>query len=124
MGGVVNIVTRSVDKDTVGTDVSLSAGSYGTLQAEATNQVRIGRFSSTLSAQYGRTDNHRPHMGFEQYGGHAKIGYDISSHWNTYLDADITHFNASNPGPASAPLYGADQWITRGVVSAAPQAGH
>ena len=119
MGGVVNIVTRSVDKDTVGTDVSLSAGSYGTLQAEATNQVRIGRFSSTLSAQYGRTDNHRPHMGFEQYGGHAKIGYDISSHWNTYLDADITHFNASNPGPASAPLYGADQWITRGVVSAA-----
>ena len=119
MGGVVNIVTRSVDKDTVGTDVSLSAGSYGTLQAEATNQVRSGRFSSTLSAQYGRTDNHRPHMGFEQYGGHAKIGYDISSHWNTYLDADITHFNASNPGPASAPLYGADQWITRGVVSAA-----
>lgn len=119
MGGVVNIVTRSVDKDTVDTDLSLSAGSYGTLQAEATNQVRSGRFSSTLSAQYGRTDNHRPHMGFEQYGGHAKIGYDISSHWNTNLDADITHFNASNPGPASAPLYGADQWITRGVVSAA-----
>lgn len=119
MGGVLNIVTRSIHEDGVKTSVNLGAGSYGTVQAEASNQVRSGKFSSTVSTQYGRTDNHRPRMGFEQYGGYLKLGYDITEHWNTYVDADITHFNSSYPGAVSSPMYGADQWITRGVVSAA-----
>lgn len=119
MGGVMNIVTRQAKTDGVTTDISVSGGSYGTFQAEATNQVRSGKFSSTVAAQYGRTDNHRPRMGFEQYGGYMKLGYDITPHWNTYIDANITHFNSSYPGSVTAPLYEANQWITRGVVSAA-----
>ena len=121
MGGVLNIVTRaaSANRDGVKTTFNLGAGSYGTVQAEAANQIRSGRFSSTVAAQYGRTDNHRPRMGFEQYGGYMKLGYDLSEHWNTYVDANITHFNASYPGSVSSPLFDADQWITRGVVSAA-----
>ena len=120
MGGVINFVTRHpVGRDGIETNVMLGAGSYGTVQTEATNQVRSGRFSSTVSAQYNRTDNHRPRMGFEQYGGYVKLGYDLNDHWNTYVDADITHFNASYPGAVTSPLYDADQWITRGVVSAA-----
>ena len=120
MGGVMNIVTRHpVGHDGITTNVTLGAGSYGTVQTEATNQVRSGKFSSTVSAQYNRTDNHRPRMGFEQYGGYVKLGYDLNDHWNTYVDADITHFNASYPGAVTSPLYDADQWITRGVVSAA-----
>ncbi len=119
MGGVLNIVTRSMHGDGVKTHLNLGAGSYGTIQTEASNQVRSGKFSSTVSAQYGRTDNHRPRMGFEQYGGYMKLGYDFTPHWNAYVDADITHFNASYPGAESSPMYDADQWITRGVVSAA-----
>ena len=119
MGGVLNIVTRSTHEDGVKTSINLGAGSYGTIQTEASNQVRNGKFSSTVSAQYGRTDNHRPRMGFEQYGGYLKLGYDFTEHWNAYVDADITHFNCSYPGAVSNPLYDADQWITRGVVSAA-----
>ena len=119
MGGVLNIVTRKPIADGVQTHVSLGAGSYGTIQAEATNQLRSGKFNSTVSAQYGRTDNHRPRMGFEQYGGYVKLGYDFNSHWLAYVDADITHFNASYPGDVQTPMYEADQWITRGVVSAA-----
>ena len=119
MGGVINIVTRGMHEDGVKTTVNLGAGSYGTIQAEASNQVRSGKFSSTVAAQYGRTDNHRPRMGFEQYGGYLKLGYDFHAHWNAYVDANITHFNASQPGSTSSPLYDADQWITRGMVSAA-----
>lgn len=119
MGGVLNIVTRQMHGEGVKTTATLGAGSYGTVQAEASNQVRSGRFSSTVSAQYGRTDNHRPRMGFEQYGGYLKLGYDFTEHWNAYIDANLTRFNASYPGSESAPLYDADQWITRGVVSAA-----
>lgn len=119
MGGVLNIVTRSMKEDGIKTNINLGTGSYGTFQAEASNQVRSGKFSSTVSAQYNRTDNHRPRMGFEQYGGYVKLGYDFTPHWNAYVDANITHFNASNPGTESAPLYNADQWITRGVTSIA-----
>ena len=119
MGGVMNIVTRSMHEDGMKTSINLGAGSYGTIQTAASYQVRNGKFSSTVSAQYGRTDNHRPRMGFEQYGGYLKLGYDFTEQWNAYVDADITHFNSSYPGAVSNPLYDADQWITRGVVSAA-----
>ena len=120
MGGVLNIVTRGAARqDGVTTNVILGAGSYGTVQTEASNQIRSGKFSSTIAGQYNRTDNHRPRMGFEQYGGYLKLGYDINDHWNTYIDANIIHFNASYPGSTDKPMYDADQWITRGVVSAA-----
>ena len=119
MGGVLNIVTRKVMSDTIATNLLLGAGSHATIQSEATNQVRRGRFSSTVSAQYNRSNNHRPRMGFEQYGGYAKVGYDISDHWNTYADLNITHYNNSFPGAVGRPMYDLDQWITRGVASAA-----
>ena len=119
MGGVLNIVTRAMHEDGVNTQFNIGAGSYGTIQAETSNQVRSGRFTSTLAAQYSRTDNHRPRMGFEQYGGYLKMGYDFNTHWKAYADADITHFNASYPGTVTSPMYDADQWVTRGMVSAA-----
>ena len=104
MGGVMNIVTRQFKQDGVNTNIQLGAGSYGTIQTEASNQVRSGKFSSTVSVQYNRTDNHRPRMGFEQYGGYLKLGYDFNEHWNAYVDANITHFNASYPGTEDKPM--------------------
>ena len=117
MGGVLNIVTRSMHEDGVKTHINLGAGSYGTVQTEASNQIRSRRFSSTIAAQYSRTDNHRPNMGFEQYGGYVKLGYDISEHWNAAVDLDLTHWNASNPGTVTQPKLENDQWITRGAAS-------
>ena len=125
MGGVINIVTRGGNasfgerRDRVATQLQLGGGSYGTVQTEVANQARAGRFSSTFAGQYSRTDNHRPRMGFEQYGGYLKLGYDLNEHWNTYVDADITYFNASHPGTTNSPLWDANQHITRGAVSAA-----
>ncbi len=117
MGGVINIVTRQPQADGSRTSVNLGAGSYGTVQGEASYQYRHGRFSSTVAGQYGRSDNHRPHMGFEQYGGFAKLSYAISKNWNAYADANVTHFGASYPGTVTAPMLEADQWITRGAAS-------
>jgi iron complex outermembrane receptor protein len=119
MGGVINIVTRQakVGHNSVTTNATLGAGSYGTIQAEASNQVRSGRFYSTVSAQYNRSDNHRQNMGFEQYGGFLKLGYDLNEHWNASISSNITHWNASNPGTTAQPKIENDQWITRGEVS-------
>ena len=117
MGGVVNIVTRKMHEDGVKTDLHAGYGSYNTLETELTNRIRKGRFSSVVSGSYNRTDGHRGNMQFEQYGGYAKLGYDLTVNWNTYADVNVTHFNATYPGPVSAPLLEGDQRITRGVAS-------
>ncbi|MCD8319124.1 MAG: TonB-dependent receptor [Paraprevotella sp.] len=119
MGGVVNIVTRKMLQDGVKTDFSAGAGSYGTVQSEISNRIKKGKFSSTIAGQYGRSYNNRPDMGFEQYGGYAKLAYDFVSHWNAYADLDLTHFNASYPGSIHDPIYDARQWVTRGEASMA-----
>lgn len=117
MAGVINIVTRKMREDGVKTNVNIGYGSYNTLQTELTNRIRKGRFTSIVSGSYNRTDGHRSNMGFEQYGGYAKVGYDLSEAWNVWGDVNITHFNASNPGSISTPLLDADQHITRGMTS-------
>ena len=118
MGGVINIVTRKMQEDGIKTHINIGGGSYGTLQTEATNQVKKGKFSSTVSASYNRSDGHRPDMGFEQYGGYAKLGYDLNEYWRAWGDVNITHFNASNPGEITNLLYDNDSRITRGMASA------
>lgn len=117
MGGVINIVTRKIREDGVRTNVNVGYGSYNTLQSEFTNRIKAGRFTSIVSGSYNRTDGHRADMGFEQYGGYAKSGYELSRAWNVWADVNVTHFNASNPGAVTAPLIDNDQRITRGMTS-------
>lgn len=117
MGGVINIVTRRMHEDGVRTNLHTGFGSYGTLETELTNRIRKGRFSSVISGSYNRTDGHRDDMSFEQYGGYAKLGYELTDNWNVRGDVNVTHFNASYPGPVSAPLLDGDQRITRGMTS-------
>ncbi|MCC8118770.1 MAG: TonB-dependent receptor [Bacteroidales bacterium] len=116
MGGVINIVTRQAHRPGASGAATLSAGSYGTVEAEASGQYHGPRFSSMLTARYGRTDNHRPHMGFEQYGGYLNLGYKLSKQWRASATADITHFNSQYPGTVDAPMLEALRWITRGVA--------
>jgi iron complex outermembrane receptor protein len=113
MAGVVNIVTKKED----GTHARLHAGygSFNTAETEFTASTRQGKFSAVASGSYNRTDGHRDNMNFEQFGGYAKLGYDISDNWNASANVDITRFKASQPGSESAPLIDADQEITRGT---------
>lgn len=117
MGGVINIVTRQQLQDGIRTGVRVGYGSYGTLMTEASNQIKKGRFSSAVTGSYNRTDGHRADMGFEQYGGYAKVGYELSRAWGVFGDVNLTQFVASNPGLVDAPLYDNDSRITRGMAS-------
>ncbi len=116
MGGVINIITRQAHRSGPSGSATLSAGSYGTVEAEASGRYRNDKFSSILTARYGRSDNHRPHMGFEQYGGYLNLGYQFSKNWKAAATADITHFNSQYPGTVDAPMLEALRWITRGVA--------
>ena len=116
MAGVINIVTKK-PKD--GTDVRFNAGygSFGTAETELSVNTRQGKMSAVASGSYNRTDGHRNNMNFEQFGGYAKLGYEISDNWNASANIDVTRFIASQPGPESTPLEDADQKITRGTTA-------
>lgn len=117
MGGVINIVTRKMQEDGIRTNINIGAGAYGSVQTEATNRIRKGRFSSTVTASYNRTDGHRADMAFEQYGGYAKLGYDFTDNWKVWGDVNVTRFNATNPGSVMKPYIDNGQRITRGMTS-------
>lgn len=117
MGGVINIVTRKMQEDGIRTNINIGAGSYGSIQTEATNRIRKGRFSRTVTASYNRTDGHRADMAFEQYGGYAKLVYDFTDNWKVWGDVNVTRFNATNPGSVMKPYIDNDQRITRGMTS-------
>lgn len=121
MGGVINIVTRQQREDGAKTNVHWGYGSFNTLQTEVTNRIRKGNFTSVVSLSYNRTDGHRSDMNFEQYGGYAKLGYELSKNWRLWADVNLTRFNASNPGKVTDPLMDNDQNITRGMTSFALQ---
>lgn len=122
MGGVINIVTRGTNSYYQGynhrsVQINVGAGSYGTVQTEASYEEEVGPLDVTAAAQYSRSDNHRPHMGFEQYGGFFKLSHHFNEFWNAFADINLTHFNASNPGEVSVPKLENDQWITRGAAN-------
>lgn len=117
MGGVINIVTRKMEEDGVRTGINAGFGSFNTFQSEITNMVRKRNFSSAAGFSYNHTDGHRANMDFSQYSGFIKLGYDISPNWKVSADANLMHFDASNPGTVWSPLLDADQGITRGTAS-------
>ena len=117
MGGVVNIVTRQPQSDTILTNVHLQGGMYYTLDAGITNQVRKGKFSEAVGFNYNRTDGHRPNMDFDEYNAFVRLGYDFTDQWKIGAMGDLAYFNASNPGLVSAPLEDNDMHILRGTAS-------
>lgn len=119
MGGVINIITRKSSEPGSHTDLRLGYGSYNTLEAEAANRTRAGRFSSTVTASYSRSDGHRANMDYEQAGGYARLGYDLGREWEVAAEVNLTHFNAANPGSIASPIIDNDSRITRGTSSIA-----
>ena len=53
MGGVVNIITKGHEREGVRTGINVGAGSYNSLQADAHNSVRAGRFFSSSTHSSG-----------------------------------------------------------------------
>lgn len=119
MGGVINIVTRKMLQDGIKTNLRTMYGSYNTLMSDLVSQLRSGKFSSTIALSYNRTDGSRERMHYDQFNGFAKVGYDFSTRWKLAGDINILHFNASNPGSLSTPMFDNDSRITRGMTSLA-----
>lgn len=117
MGGVVNIITRQPDHDTVLTDIHAQGGSYYTLDAGISNQFRKGGYSHAAGFNYSRTKGHRENMGFDQYNGYVRLGYTLTDHWTIGALGNVAYFNSQNPGTVDAPVLDNVMHILRGTAS-------
>lgn len=119
MGGVINIITKKQQRDGSHGIAQVMYGSYNTLNAEAYTGWKKERLHLVGNIGYSRSDGHRENMDFEQWNGYAKVGYDISRHWKSFADLNISNTESSNPGMVTAPMIDNDADITRGMTSLA-----
>ena len=117
MGGVINIVTHRPKTDTILTRLHAQGGSYGSVDAGITNQLRRGKWTEAVGFNYVRTSGHRENTAFSQYSGFARLGYDINTHWMLQATGNIAYFNTANPGTATAPIFDSHQHILRGMAT-------
>ena len=117
MGGVINIVTHQPQTDTILTRLHAQGGSYASVDAGITNQLRRGQWTEAVGFNYVRTNGHRDNMGFEQYSGFARVGYDFNSHWSLNASGNVAHFNTANPGTVTDPILDSHQHILRGMAT-------
>ncbi|SEA19776.1 iron complex outermembrane recepter protein [Porphyromonadaceae bacterium KH3R12] len=119
MGGVINIITKKQQRDGSHSMAQVMYGSYNTLNAEAYTGWKKERLHLVGNIGYSRSDGHRENMDFEQWNGYAKVGYDISRNWRSFVDLNISNTESSNPGMVTAPMIDNDADITRGMTSLA-----
>ena len=123
MGGVLNVITRNADRDGFHLNLSSKYGSFNTWESSLSATARYGRFSSLVSASYGRTDGTVENFDFRQASVYTKLGYDFSDNWRLQADYTLMNFIGNDPvyarieDPASTDIY--RQNIIRGEASLA-----
>ena len=117
MGGVMNIVSRTLPADGVLGNAQIGWGSYGTLQTEFNTLFRSGKLNGAAGVSYDQTDGQRANSQFKQGAGFLKLGYDLSRNWSINSMTNLTWFNASNPGEDFNPYIDNDSRILRGIAS-------
>lgn len=117
MGGSVNIITRSGDKEGISGSGNISYGSYNTQEYAFTVGYNRGKFRSFLSGNSDYTDGERKNSQFRLWNGFASVKYDIAKNWNAGATFNITNFLGHNPGMITKPIN--DNWMeaTRGTAS-------
>ncbi len=97
MGGAINIITSNAQKEGVHNTLNAQYGSYNTANFDYVNKVRYGNFSSVISLNYLNTDGISQDFDFKQYGGYAKIRYDVTKNWNLSADYNVMKFEGKDP---------------------------
>lgn len=116
MGGAINIITRRATEDGNKLSARVMGGSYGTQRYSLTDTYRSGRFSGVVSANYERTDGHRPNSEFDSWTGFAKLGYELSEAWNITGNVNIAKSKAEVPGMVDNPLLDGTTDVLRGMA--------
>ncbi|MEN9570298.1 MAG: hypothetical protein RL172_1529 [Bacteroidota bacterium] len=114
MGGVVNIITKSQQRDGLTVNARLLMGSYNTQKYLANIGFKKNKLSVFASFNHDRTDGHRTNSDFKITNGYVKINYQASSHFTVSTEHNLAAYEAGDPGPQTG-TKGQRIDITRGA---------
>lgn len=99
MGGVVNIITREIDRPGFETHISTGFGSYQTQSYLVQHGGKLGKFAYYLTGNHQQTDGHRPNSGYNSQSYSLKMSYDFNSHFRLRVFGSTTPYEFHDPGP-------------------------
>ena len=102
MGGVINIITRSPNKDPY-TRVASSFGRFGTEEYSLTHRWKPGAFGYGLFATRGRSEGFRPNSDYDTWTFGGELNYDFP--WKGELKVSARNIlkEIGVPGPINMP---------------------
>lgn len=103
MGGVINIITHSTNKEGVTGNVSLQQGSYNSQHFGWQIGYNDENWNAIASFTYAHTDGHRPESQFNANSGYVKTSVNIDERHSVTVDGSITKFKTYDPGTIYSP---------------------
>jgi iron complex outermembrane receptor protein len=100
VGGVVNIITRSIQKTSA--QVEASAGSYSNYGVRAQGSQRLGNFAYRLSAEERGSNNYRNHNGTEYRNFFGYTEYNYGKDSRVFGEAGYADEDLELPGALTA----------------------
>lgn len=116
IAGVINIITKKQKQDGLKVNLGASYGSYNTQKYYGTIGYKKDKLSAFASVNHDQTDGIRDSTSFKITNGYAKVGYELSKHFDLTADFSIAKFNANDNGPNYKPAF-LNIDITRGKTS-------
>lgn len=104
MGGSVNIVTHTQEKDGLTGRARAMFGSFTTERFALSSGYKKGRFSATLSGQLDRSNGSRARSAFWLANEFAQLKYALTDAWSVAGMLEMTQTRAENPGTTQSPL--------------------
>jgi outer membrane cobalamin receptor len=103
MGGVINIITHSMQNPGVSGDVSLSYGSYNSQHLGGKVGYQVDEWNILGSFTREHTDGHRPQSEFNANSGYLKAATRVNEQFSVTIDGSLTGFTTYDPGTITAP---------------------
>ncbi|MDE5875344.1 MAG: TonB-dependent receptor, partial [Muribaculaceae bacterium] len=115
MGGSINIVTRTHNRDGLSGRARAMFGSFSTQKFAMTTGYKKDRFSATLSDQLDRSNGYRSGSNYWLANEFAQLKYAFSKHWSIGGMVELTQTKSHYPGTNQAPLENMWTEISRGT---------
>lgn len=109
MGGAINLITQSPQKEGFSAQAQMLAGSFYTFKVVGSAGYKKDALSFYTSFNRNHSDGHRDNSKFDITNGYGKAAYQINKHFRGLTDFSMAKFKAYDPGPASAPYAG--HWV-------------
>ena len=110
LGGVINLVSKTVARPGFQTRLTSGFGSFQSRQLSLAHGGNTGFFDYYLTAATRSTQGHRSFSAYEgdQYTAHA--GYRLAAKTRLELNANLANIYLLDPGPANAASWNGDHW--------------